>query len=159
MTKKGNGRFLWLVVISIVIVLVAGACISGTQKSGLTIDEFKIEPNEIKQGGVINIEIDVVNHEDRILPANTMGVFVCRVVWVTADEKWHSVEEDEYWKDLPKSKWIDKEIGADVPYPIPFTAISENTIPRGAYKFKACIFNETNKCVDYSPIRTVTVTY
>ena len=50
MTKKGNRR-LWVVVIGIVIVLVAGACISGTQKSGLTIDEFTIEPDEINATG------------------------------------------------------------------------------------------------------------
>ena len=159
MTKKGNGWLLVAVIGIVVIVLVAGACIFGTQKSRLTIDKFTIEPNEIKQGGVINIEINVVNHEDRILPANTIGVFVYRVVWDTADEKWHFAEEDGYWEDFPKQKKIDEEIGAEFPYSIPFTATSENTIPQGEYKFQACIFNvTTDKEVDYSPIRTVTVT-
>jgi len=154
MTKKGNGWF-W-VLIGIVIV-VAVVFISGTQKSGLTIDEFKIESDEIRQGEWIKFKIDVVNHEDRILPANTMGVSVCRVVWDTADEKWHSVKEDEYWKDLPKLEWIDKKLGSEGSHSVSFTANSKTTIPLGEYKFQACIFNETNKCVDWSAIRTVEV--
>jgi hypothetical protein len=120
-------------------------------------------PNEIHPGGSINFEINVVNHEDRVLDPNTnkFGVYVCRVVLDTANNEWLEVEvkDEKYWNDLPQSKWIDEEIGADVPYSIPFTAaISENTIPRGTYKFQACIFNETGKSVDWSPIRTVTVT-
>jgi len=160
MKKKGNGWFLVAVII-IAIVLVAGTCISGTQKSRLTIDKFQIDDNKIAPGGAINFEINVVNHEDRVLDPNTnkFGVCVGRVVLDTADDEWLWVEDDKYWNNLPQSKWIDEEIGADVPHSIPFTAaISENTIPRGTYKFQACIFDEAKKFVDWSAIRTVTVT-
>ena len=101
-----------------------------------------------QQGGEIDIEISVVNHEDRILPANKFGVYV-ELVGPSGG--------DEYWKDLPKLEWIDKKLGSKGSHSVSFTANSKTTIPLGEYKFQACIFNETNKCVDWSAIRTVEV--
>ncbi|MBN1761466.1 MAG: hypothetical protein JW878_00085 [Methanomicrobia archaeon] len=149
MKKKGNGRFL-LVAIGIVIVLVAGACISGTQKSGLEIKNFQIEPTEIHPEGAINVKFDVVNHDKQIISKNSFDVHLYLV---------EPPDCEKYW-DWQKTKTIDKELGFESSYPVLFTVQSKDTIPSGGaiYTFKACCGpNATNKCIVCSE-DTVTVT-